>query len=76
MEVLHIDISTLTLLGLIFPIFVIIIYIMVKTVIKKQIPDSRYNPFDYITGQSHVEFQEQKEQKEEDDSQGDVIFQN
>ncbi|MNQ90725.1 hypothetical protein D3C85_1060780 [compost metagenome] len=34
---------------------------------------SRYNPFDYITGQSRVEFQEHKEQKEEDDSQGDDI---
>lgn len=67
------DVSTLTLLGLIFPIFVLIIYIMVKTLIKKEIPDSRYNPFDYITGQSRVEFQEHKEQKEEDDSQGDDI---
>lgn len=65
------DMSSLTLLGLIFPIFALVIYIMVKTLIKKQIPDSRYNPFDYITGQSRVEFQEQKEQKEEDDSQGD-----
>lgn len=65
------DMSSLTLLGLIFPIFVLVIYIMVKTLIKKQIPDSRYNPFDYITGQSRMEFQEQKEQKEEDDSLGD-----
>ncbi|OCT14987.1 DUF3951 domain-containing protein [Paenibacillus pectinilyticus] len=65
------DLSTLTLLGLIFPIFVLIIYIMAKTLIKKEIPDSRYNPFDYVTGQTRVEFQEQKETKEEDDSQGD-----
>ena len=53
---------------LILPIFVLIIYIMAKTLIKKEIPDSRYNPFDYITGQTHVEFQEQKEQKEEEDA--------
>jgi hypothetical protein len=44
---------------------------MTKTLIKKKIPDSRYNPFDYITGQTRVEFQEQKEQKEEKDDQGD-----
>ncbi|WP_268240138.1 DUF3951 domain-containing protein [Paenibacillus marchantiophytorum] len=49
----------------------IVIYIMVKTLIKKEIPDSRYNPFDYITGQSRIEFQEQKEEKEEADDQGD-----
>jgi len=44
---------------------------MTKTLIKKEIPDSRYNPFDYITGQTRVEFQEQKEQKEEKDDHGD-----
>ncbi|MGO4272462.1 DUF3951 domain-containing protein [Paenibacillus sp. TAF58] len=65
------DFSTLILLGLIIPIFVLVIYIMTKTLIKKEIPDSRYNPFDYITGQTRVEFQEQKEQKEEKDDQGD-----
>ncbi|WP_246358704.1 DUF3951 domain-containing protein [Paenibacillus phytorum] len=65
------DFSTLTLLGVITPIFVLIIYIMAKTLIKKEIPDSRYNPFDYITGQTRIEFQEQKEQKEEKDDQGD-----
>lgn len=64
------DFSTLILLGLIAPIFVLVIYIMTKTLIKKEIPDSRYNPFDYITGQTRVEFQEQKEQKEEKDDQG------
>ena len=65
------DISTLTLLGLIAPVFVLVIYIMAKTLIKKEIPDSRYNPFDYITGQTRVEFQEQKEEKEENADQGD-----
>ncbi|TXK79325.1 DUF3951 domain-containing protein [Paenibacillus sp. N3.4] len=65
------DLSTLTLLGFIAPVFVLVIYIMTKTLIKKEIPDSRYNPFDYVTGQTRIEFQEQKEQKEEDDDQGD-----
>ena len=37
----------------------------------KEIPDSRYTPFDYITGQTTVEFQEQKEEKEEQNDQGD-----
>lgn len=65
------DLSALTLLGLITPVFVLVIYIMAKTLIKKEIPDSRYNPFDYITGQTRVEFQEQKEEKEENTDQGD-----
>lgn len=57
------DFSALTLLALITPVFVLVIYIMAKTLIKKEIPDSRYNPFDYITGQSRIEFQEQKQEK-------------
>lgn len=65
------DFSALTLLALITPVFVLVIYIMAKTLIKKEIPDSRYNPFDYITGQSRIEFQEQKQEKEEKDDQGD-----
>jgi hypothetical protein len=70
-EVMLLDLSALTLLGLITPVFVLVIYIMAKTLIKKEIPDSRYNPFDYITGQSRIEFQEQKQEKEEKDDQGD-----
>ncbi|MEW9700072.1 DUF3951 domain-containing protein [Paenibacillus sp. SI8] len=65
------DFSSILLLSLIGPVFILIIYIMAKTLIKKEIPDSRYNPFDYITGQTKIEFQEQKEQKEEDNDQGD-----
>ncbi|NEW04555.1 DUF3951 domain-containing protein [Paenibacillus sp. SYP-B3998] len=65
------DFSSLVVLALIGPVFILIIYIMAKTLIKKEIPDNRYNPFDYITGQTRIEFQEQKEQKEEDDDQGD-----
>ncbi len=69
-EVMLLDFSALTLLALITPVFVLVIYIMTKTLIKKEIPDSRYNPFDYITGQTRVEFQEQKEEKEENTDQG------
>ncbi|UUZ83724.1 DUF3951 domain-containing protein [Paenibacillus sp. P26] len=65
------DFSSILLLSLIVPVFILITYIMIKTLIKKEIPDSRYNPFDYITGQTRIEFQEQKETKEEDDDQGD-----
>ncbi|MGG1555686.1 DUF3951 domain-containing protein [Paenibacillus ferrarius] len=65
------DVSTLTLLGLIAPVFILIVYIMTRTLIRKEVPDSRYNQFDYITGQTHVEFQEQKEQKEDKEQNGD-----
>jgi|GEM_PF-4104368 len=65
------DFSSLLLLSLIGPVFFLIIYIMTKTIVKKEIPDSRYNPFDYITGQAKIEFQEHKEEKEEDSSHGE-----
>ncbi|WP_261381536.1 DUF3951 domain-containing protein [Paenibacillus cremeus] len=65
------DFATITLLSLIFPVFVLIIYIMIKAVVKNKIPDSRYTPFDNITGQSTVVFHEQKEEKEEEDEHGD-----
>ncbi|TBL71050.1 DUF3951 domain-containing protein [Paenibacillus thalictri] len=66
-----IDFGALTLLSLIVPVFVLIIYIMTKVLITKRIPDSRYTPFDRLTGQTTVEFQMQKEEKEEDDEHGD-----
>ncbi|MCR8634153.1 DUF3951 domain-containing protein [Paenibacillus radicis (ex Xue et al. 2023)] len=65
------DFTSIVLLSLIAPVFILIIYIMTKTIIKNKIPDSRYNPFDYITGQTNVQFQEQKEEKEEEDEHGD-----
>ncbi|MFC5447194.1 DUF3951 domain-containing protein [Paenibacillus aestuarii] len=65
------DFSSLLLLSLIGPVFFLMIYIMAKTIVKKEIPDSRYNPFDYITGQAKIEFQEHKEEKNEDDSEGE-----
>ncbi|MBP1990035.1 DUF3951 domain-containing protein [Paenibacillus eucommiae] len=70
------DFSSIVLLSLILPVFVLIIYIMAKAIISNRIPDSRYNPFDNITGQTTVIFQEQKEEKEEDDEQGDDINKN
>lgn len=42
-----------------------------KIVKKKQLPDSYYTPFDYITAQTNVEFHEEKEEREEEDGQGD-----
>lgn len=63
--------GSLVLLSLITPVFVLIIYIMIRAVIKKKIPDSRYSPFDKIMGQTVMEFQEQKEEKKEEKEQGD-----
>ncbi|WP_165972116.1 DUF3951 domain-containing protein [Paenibacillus piri] len=65
------DITSIILLALIGPVFILIIYIMTKAVIKKNIPDSRYQPFDYIMGQTSVQVQEQKEEKEDEDEHGD-----
>ncbi|MCJ8012423.1 DUF3951 domain-containing protein [Paenibacillus sp. KQZ6P-2] len=42
-----------------------------KIVKKKQLPDCYYTPFDYITGQTTVEFHEEKEEEEEENGQGD-----
>ncbi|MFS1512738.1 DUF3951 domain-containing protein [Chengkuizengella sp. SCS-71B] len=47
-------------------------YIVVRTFLKKEIPDNPYTPFDYITGQSDVEFRDEKEEIEQDnDEDGD-----
>lgn len=45
--------------------------IVVKIVRKKELPDLRYTPFDNITGQTHVEFHQEKEVIEEDNENGD-----
>lgn len=34
-------------------------------------PELYYTPLDYITGQSQVEFHEEKEEREEEDDQGE-----
>jgi hypothetical protein len=59
------------LLSLILPIFFLIIYIMVRTLIRKEIPDSRFTPFDTIMGQTPTEYHEHKEEKEDEGEQGD-----
>ncbi|CAG7657299.1 DUF3951 domain-containing protein [Paenibacillus allorhizosphaerae] len=65
------DYSAILVLSLIVPVFVLIVYIMIKAVMNKEVPDSRYTPFDYITGQKTVQFHEHKEDKEEEDAHGD-----
>ncbi|WP_442603822.1 DUF3951 domain-containing protein [Paenibacillus sp. KN14-4R] len=58
-------------LSLIIPILALLLIISVKIIKGKKLPDSNYTPFDYITGQTTVEFHEEKEAKEENDDQGD-----
>ncbi|MCR8641876.1 DUF3951 domain-containing protein [Paenibacillus sp. N1-5-1-14] len=59
------------MLSLIVPILALLLIISIKIVKGKKLPESNYTPFDYITGQTTVEFHEQKEAKEENDDQGD-----
>ena len=59
------------MLSLIGPIFFLIGFIVLKTIITKEIPDSRYTPFDNIAGQTTIQFHEEKEDKEEEDAQSD-----
>lgn len=42
-----------------------------KIIKKKQLPDSYFTPFDYITSQTTVEYHEEEEEEEQDNSQGD-----
>ncbi len=45
--------------------------VVIKMIKNREIPDSLYTPFDYITGQTTVEFHEEKEVTKEEDDQGD-----
>lgn len=65
------DFSMYVILSLITPIFVLIGVIVVKMIKNKAIPNSDYTPFDYIMGQAPTEFHEDKQEKEENDDQGD-----
>lgn len=65
------DFTLYAILSLIVPIIGLLGIIVVKMIKNKQLPDSRYTPFDYITGQSNVQFHEEKEAKQEEDDQGD-----
>ncbi|AWB44558.1 DUF3951 domain-containing protein [Paenibacillus sp. CAA11] len=58
-------------------LFIVLIGLIVfKMIRKKRIPDIYYTPFDYITGQSTIEFHEEKEDEEQDNDQGDDLDKN
>ncbi|CAM5784995.1 DUF3951 domain-containing protein [Brevibacillus borstelensis] len=47
-----------------------------KAFVRKQSITHNYTPFDYIAGQTNVEFHEEKEEKEEHAGQGDDFDKN
>jgi hypothetical protein len=65
------DFGLYVTLSLIVPILVLLLIITFKMIAGKKIPNSDYTPFDYITGQTPVEFHEEKKEKEQKDDQGD-----
>ncbi|MNN94753.1 hypothetical protein D3C81_2134350 [compost metagenome] len=65
------DFASILLLSFIAPVFGIIVYIMVRAVVKQKIPEVHYTPFDKIMGQSAIEYQVHKKATKEDDDQGD-----
>lgn len=46
--------------------------VIFNILVKKKSIVNYYTPFDHITGQSTVEFHEEKEEKEEQNKQGDL----
>ncbi|WP_235206661.1 DUF3951 domain-containing protein [Paenibacillus tyrfis] len=65
------DFALYTMLSLIVPIIVLLTIIICKMIAGKAIPNSDYTPFDQITGNTPIEFHEEKQEKEEKDEQGD-----
>ncbi|WP_152393683.1 DUF3951 domain-containing protein [Paenibacillus guangzhouensis] len=65
------NVTPFIILSLILPIFVLLGIISVKMIRRKELPSNQYTPFDYIMGQSAVEFHVEKEEHEEQDDQGD-----
>lgn len=65
------DFSMYLMLSLIIPILLLLGIIITKMIKGKRIPNSNYTPFDYIMGQTPIEFHEEKEDKEDQDDQGD-----
>lgn len=55
----------------VFITFVLLGIIIIKMISKRELPTSHYTQFDNITGQSSVEFHEEKEEHEDKDDQGD-----
>ncbi|MEJ8543978.1 DUF3951 domain-containing protein [Brevibacillus borstelensis] len=47
-----------------------------KAFVRKQSITHSYTPFDYMAGQTNVEFHEEKEEKEEHAGQGDDLDKN
>ncbi|UVI32696.1 DUF3951 domain-containing protein [Paenibacillus spongiae] len=65
------DFGLLLIMSVATPIVLLLAIIAAKMIAMKEIPDSRYTPFDYITGQSPVEIHQHKNNKEENDEEGD-----
>ncbi|MFF2888018.1 DUF3951 domain-containing protein [Paenibacillus sp. NPDC057967] len=51
--------------------FLSLAFVIGKMLIKKGLPSNNYTPFDYISAHSHVEFHDEKQEKEENEDQGD-----
>lgn len=68
---MNLDYSLIMILGIAAPIVTLLAIIIVKMIRGREIPNSNYTPFDYITGHTPVEFHEEKEAKEERNGQGD-----
>nr|WP_309484815.1 DUF3951 domain-containing protein [Bacillus aquiflavi] len=62
------------MISILFPTIITIFFGMVifNILVKKKSIVNYYTPFDHITGQSTVEFHEEKEEKEEQNKQGDL----
>jgi Protein of unknown function (DUF3951) len=67
----NMEVTMLFSLFFAFALIVLIAVITFKIIKNKELPSNSYTPFDYITGQSNVEFHEEKEEKEEDNAKGD-----
>lgn len=65
------DFGLYVTLSLIVPILVLLGIIISKIVTGKKIPNNDYTPFDYIAGQTSVEFHAEKQEQEEDEDKGD-----
>ncbi|CAM3617259.1 hypothetical protein [Marinicrinis lubricantis] len=65
------DIGFYVNVTLALPIIILILIVVIKTIVKREIREHRYTPFDYIMGQTPIEYYEEKNEKEEESEQGD-----
>lgn len=65
------DVSTYMILSATGCICILGAAVFIKALINKKWPSSIYTPFDNITAQSPIEFHEEKQEREVDDSHGD-----